>query len=104
MKSTANTLLIVGGGIVLAPLAYMYLCNRLIAQTLVAIAQHSPGNDANVNFKPGLPEYYVPICLLIGATCIGVGILLARRSRDAQGDFQPHELDDRRDPASLRIS
>lgn len=82
MRATANTLIAVGGCVILGPLVYTYLCYRLVAQTMAVRIPYRP-ESGQINFTGiVLPDYYVPLCLLIGALCIGVGISSAWRSRE----------------------
>ena len=83
MRGTANTLIVVGGSLVLAPLMYTYLCYRLLAQTAAVRISYRPESGHITLDWPILPDYYVPLCLLIGTMCMGGGIFLAWRSPEA---------------------
>lgn len=74
-SSTANVLIIVGGCLIVAPLAFLYMSYRLITQMIFeAMARGVEAPHAHLDPPP--PGYYVPICLILGALCIGVGVLL----------------------------
>ena len=80
MKSSwANALIIVGGCLVVTPLAFLYMSYRLIAQMLSEAVAH--GIEPRASLSPMLPGYYVPACLLLGTFCIGVGVLLTWKGK-----------------------
>jgi hypothetical protein len=87
-SSSANILIVVGGCLIIAPLAFLYLSYRLIAQVLSELVVHGSQWD-KVNFHPTPPEYYVPLCLIIGAICIGVGMFLSWRDRGNVSGAKP---------------
>jgi hypothetical protein len=73
----SNTLVITGGVLVVAPLIYIHLAYSLTAQIFI--------NRADINdfkFTGHLPDYYFPACLLIGAICIGLGIVFEIKDRN----------------------
>jgi hypothetical protein len=77
MKSSpANILIIVGGCLVAAPLAFLYMSYRLTTQMLSEAMAH--GFEAqHAHIDPFPPGYYMPSCLILGALCICVGALLS---------------------------
>ena len=95
MKSSSCILFLVGGGIIVAPMAFLYLTYRLSAQTLLEAIDKGRDWD-KVNFHPIPPEYYFPVCLLIGFLCIGSGVVLAFREPGSivrEADFTRLDLD-----------
>jgi formate hydrogenlyase subunit 3/multisubunit Na+/H+ antiporter MnhD subunit len=90
-SSSANTLIVVGGCLVIAPLAFLYFSYRLAAQVLSVAIAHEPPWD-KVNFHPTLPEYYVPACLILGALCIGIGVFLSWAARRERAASEPLSL------------
>lgn len=90
-SSSANILIIVGGCLVIAPLAFLYLSYRLIAQLLSEAMTHG-GQWDKVDFRPAPPEYYVPLCLILGAACIGVGVFLSWRGRGSDPGAEHQSL------------
>jgi hypothetical protein len=89
--SSANTLIVVGGCLVMAPLAFLYFSYRLGAQVLSEAIAHETQWD-KVNFHPMLPEYYVPACLILGALCIGIGVFLSWQARRERSESEPLSL------------
>ncbi len=87
-SSSAKILIIVGGCLVIAPLAFLYFTYRLSAQVLSDAIAHGSQWD-NVNFHPVPPEYYTPVCLLLGALCIGAGMLLSWRDGNTVSAAEP---------------
>jgi hypothetical protein len=90
--SAANTLIVVGGCLVIAPLAFFYLSYRLSAQVLSEAIAHGSQWD-KVNLRPAPPDYYVPTCLVLGALCIGVGVLSSWRRDAAPLSIESPDLD-----------
>jgi len=78
MKNTANILIVIGGGLVLIPFAYLYFSHRLVSQILSELIVRGQTNPT-VDLTPILPNYYIPVCLLLGIACIGIGIFFAGR-------------------------
>ncbi len=89
--SSANTLIIVGGGLIIAPLAFLYLSYRLITRLLSEAMTHGRPWD-KVDFRPAPPEYYVPACLILGALCIGIGVALSWRDSGGASQSEPQSL------------
>lgn len=80
-SSSSNILLIIGGCLIVAPLAFIYLSYRLSAQVLAEAMAHGRQWD-KVDFHPAPPEYYFPVCLLLGVLCIGIGVFLSQQDRN----------------------
>jgi cytochrome bd-type quinol oxidase subunit 2 len=78
MKNTANVLIVTGGIIILTPFAYLYFTYRLTSHALYAAIEQGQ-LDYKVNLKPVLPEYYIPICLMLGVACLATGVFFAWR-------------------------
>jgi hypothetical protein len=85
-------MIIVGGCLIIAPLAFLYFSYRLIAQLLSEALAHGTQWD-KVTFRPEPPEYYVPVCLILGGLCIGVGVLLAWRNKVGVSQSEPPNID-----------
>ena len=86
MKNTANVLIVAGGLIVLSPFAFLYFTYRLAAQAVYAAIEQGQ-LDYKVNFKPNPPEYYIPLCLMLGLACIVAGVFFAWRGHK-QNSFE----------------
>src|ERR1700753_3851580 len=81
MKSSpANILIIVGGCLVIAPLAFLYMSYCLLTRLLSEAMDRGFG-PADVHLRPFPPEYYVPACLILGTLCLCVGALLSWQDR-----------------------
>ena len=56
-------------------MVFLYQSYELAANTLKESWNH--GIEATkYTFTPALPEYYIPVCLLIGGLCLGIGVCL----------------------------
>lgn len=91
--STANILIIVGGCLILAPLAFLYLCYRLASQVLSEAISHGLQWE-KVNLHPLPPDYYVSIWIITGLLCIGIGVYLASegKNKEVVSDFPTLDL------------
>ena len=85
MKNTGNILIVTGSLFILSPFAYVYFTNRLVAQALYPAIERGE-LDYKIKFNQSLPEYYIPICLILGLACIGIGVFSAWRG-DKKNSF-----------------
>lgn len=77
----SSTLVITGGVLVVAPLIYQYLIYRLLTEAMIK------QGFTDLSFNKGLPYYYLPACLVIGAICIGLGIVFEIKDRKLNSPF-----------------
>lgn len=75
-SSSAKILIIVGGCLVVAPMVFLYMSYQLLANAQKDTWNHGR-SYTDFKFTPSLPEYYVPLCLLIGVVCIALGAYIS---------------------------
>ena len=94
---TPNLLIVTGGMLIVSPFVYLYLVYRLSSTTMLdGIAAGRVWDK--VTFNPPLPEYYVPLVLVVGILCIISGAVTNAISNrpDVQAetdDFQRRNFD-----------